>query len=497
MIMKKLKNSSLSLLLILFNLLFAACSQVGTKEEITSEKPNILFIIADDQTYASINSLNNPDIITPNLDRLSDSGITFTHGFNAGAWGGAVCVASRAMINSGQRLWRAQKGVQNDSLWGQVFAAAGYHTFLTGKWHNGGNTALKSFKEIKGIGPGMYETKQGMKGPRYNRIDRKDWHPSDTAWGGQWKPKVRNGIYTDSSYTFSPEISIDQHATEYFSDRAIDFLNARKQGDSPYLMYVSFTAPHDPKQVTQKYLDLYPIEDMKLPASYIDEHPFDQGHHSIRDEIIAPIPRTENAIKTQISEYYAFITHMDEQIGRILNAYSKTHDAKNTYVIFTADHGLAVGKHGLMGKQNMYDHSVRLPFMITGPGIESKLKSDELIYMQSIFATTAELANIKIPSTVEYKSLVPIIENRGEGEKYIYGGYMGFQRMIRNKEFKLILYPHNGMYQLFNIKNDPDELTNIAEGNEKIMNDLFNQLKIEQKKNADTLEIEKYWEKTL
>lgn len=494
--MKKPGIQLLLSLAVLSTLFFASCQPQSPEQEEIEENPNFIFIITDDQTYKSINSLNNNEIITPNFDRLKDAGFTFTHSFNEGAWGGAVCVASRAMINSGQRLWHAREGVQTDSLWGQVFQAAGYETFLTGKWHNGDKTALKSFTKIQGLGRGMYETKQGMNGPRYRRVNWEEWHPADTSWGGQWKPTVKYGVRTDTSWTLTNFKKINQHSSEYFSDEAITYLENYDQ-DKPFFMYVSYTTPHDPKQIEQKYLDLYPIEDIKVPANYMDEHPFDQGHHAIRDEIIAPIPRTKEAIQMHRSEYYALITHTDEQIGRILNTLDKTGFTENTYIIFVSDHGLAVGMHGLMGKQNMYEHSVRMPFIIVGPEIEPGRMSDELVYMQSIFATTADLANIEVPSTVEYPSLVPILRGVGKGHEYIYGGYMHFQRMIRNNEYKMILYPHNGHYQLFNIAEDPDEINNIADDNPEIMSKMYDQLLIQQKQNGDTLPLEKYWEKQL
>ena len=147
------------------------------------------------------------------------------------------------------------------------------------------------------------------------------------------------------------------------------------------MMYVAFNAPHDPRQAPKEFVDRYPLESIELPPNYLPEHPFDQGErYTLRDEILAPFPRTEEAIKIHMQEYYAIISHMDYEIGRILEKLETLGIADNTYIIFTADHGLAVGQHGLLGKQNQYDHSIRVPLVINGPDIQAGTSTDALVY---------------------------------------------------------------------------------------------------------------------
>ena len=125
----------------------------------TAEKkrPNFLFLFTDDQTFRSIGSLNNPDVRTLNIDRLIKRGVTFTHCFNQGSWSGAICVCSRAMLNTGRYLWTCAGSSCGDyPLWGQTLGKGGYDTFVTGKWHNGPVTLKKSFKTIGPTGGGMY-----------------------------------------------------------------------------------------------------------------------------------------------------------------------------------------------------------------------------------------------------------------------------------------------------------------------------------------------------
>jgi arylsulfatase A-like enzyme len=189
-------------------------------------------------------------------------------------------------------------------------------------------------------------------------------------------------------------------------------------------------------------------------------------------------------------EYYAIITHMDAQIGRILEALENSPRSDNTYVIFTADHGLACGNHGLMGKQNMYEHSMRVPWLIVGPGISRNKKVEVMAYLQDVMPTTLELAGAQIPDYVEFESLVPVLSgDKKEHYQEVFGGYMDFQRMIRTKDHKLILYPKGKTVLLFDLKEDPLELNNLAESGDQqvLVRDLFHQLLDQQRQLGDDL----------
>ncbi|MBK8507011.1 MAG: sulfatase-like hydrolase/transferase [Saprospiraceae bacterium] len=479
----------------LFTILCLCLLTCKTPQNEVVERPNILFLFADDQTFDALNALGNKQINTPHLDQLVREGFTFTHAFNQGSWSGAVCVVSRAMLASGRYIYHAREDLMRVPLWGQVMGEVGYQTFLTGKWHNEAPSALKSFQTAKSVGAGMYETYGGVGGPGYHRPvagsdDR--WSPSDTSLLGHWSPKFYDIVSDGTNKKKTDEYTVHQHTSEVYADHAIDFIEQQtiQKESRPFFMYVAFNAPHDPRQSPKEYVDQYPLEDIKLPDAYLPEHPFDQGEKlTLRDEILAPIPRTEYAIKKHLQEYYAIITHLDAQIGRILKALKESGKYENTYIIFTADHGLAVGKHGLLGKQNQYDHSVRVPMVIVGPDIPAQQKSDALVYLQSMYPTTCDLVGISIPGTVEFKSLLPLLKNQDGGEEAIFGSYKDYQRMVRTKTHKLILYPEVGQSQFFDLQNDPDELQNsIAEpGNQEIVRSLYNQLLTLQQEVGDTL----------
>ena len=232
-------------------------------------------------------------------------------------------------------------------------------------------------------------------------------------------------------------------------------------------MYVAFNAPHDPRQSPREYVDMYPLENISIPESFLPEYPYkdDMGCSAkLRDEKLAPFPRTEYSVKVNRQEYYAIITHMDAQIRRILEKLEETGQAENTYIFFTADHGLSVGNHGLIGKQNMYEHSLRPPLIIVGPDIPEGAKRDMAVYIQDIVPTAIEYAGGKVPEYVEYSSLKPLIEGSVTASNYpeIYGAYMDLQRMIRADDFKLIVYPYAGVKRLFNLSVDPHEMNDLA-----------------------------------
>ena len=135
-----------------------------------------------------------------------------------------------------------------------------------------------------------------------------------------------------------------------------------------------------------------------------------------------------------LSEYYAIITHSISRSAGSSTQSKSLRQAVNTIIFFAADQGLAVGQHGLMGKQNQYDHSVRMPFVICGPGIEAGRKINAMIYLQSLFATTCEMARVETPDTVQFPSLVPLLTGRKERlYDSIYGAYRDLQRMVRDR----------------------------------------------------------------
>jgi putative heme-binding domain-containing protein len=168
--------------------------------------------------------------------------------------------------------------------------------------------------------------------------------------------------------------------------------------------------------------------------------------------------KSYKGLSRYLAVYYAVISHMDEQIGRILDVLDQTRQTKDTLVIFTSDHGLAVGSHGLMGKQNMYEHTIRVPLVMAGPG----KRNTALCYLRDLFPTTCELVGLPIPESVEGRSLKPVIrEEKNSVYSEIYGYFRDKQRMVRDQRWKLIHYLEIDRYQLFDLNKDPFEKNDL------------------------------------
>jgi len=472
-----ISNFQKSFFYLIIHFAFFGCSE----QDDQSSKPNILFIFADDQAYNTIHALGNDEIITPTLDKLTEEGMTFTNTYNMGGWHGAVCVASRTMLNTGRFIWNAYRNerklkqlASSRQLWSLMMQDAGYETYFSGKWHVK-ISPDSIFNHVRHIRPGMpKDSPEGYNRPIKGQDD--SWSPYDTTFGGFWEG--------------------GKHWSEVLGDDAEDFLKLASKSDKPFFMYLAFNAPHDPRQSPQQFVEMYPAENIAVPKNFMPEYPYNGeiGYgRSLRDERLAPFPRTEYAIKVNRQEYYAIITHMDQQINRILSALEKSGKKDNTYIFFTADHGLACGNHGLLGKQNMYDHSIRPPMIVVGPDIPKNKKTKTDVYLQDIMATSLELAGVEKHDFIEFNSLMDIVTEKRIESYYpsIYGCYTNAQRMIRKEGFKLIVYPQARATLLFDTNNDSLEMNDLNGKKEygELKQTLFNDLLYLQDAMEDSVDI--------
>jgi arylsulfatase A-like enzyme len=421
--------------------------------------PNIIFMIADDHRHDAIHALGNNEIKTPNLDKLIEQGTTLTHTYIMGSTSPAVCMPSRAMLLSGRSLFHAceqptGRGTyqfpEHVKLFPELLRKNGYHTHGIGKWHNPKTDFARCFESGENIFFG------GMSD--HDKVPIYDFDPTGTY--------DKDQAYIGAKFS-----------TDLFGDAAVDFLHSY-EGDKPFCMYLAFTSPHDPRTPPTDFE--YDSASISVPDNFLPEHPFDNGEMHIRDEELAPFPRTQEVVQQHIADYYGMITHHDDKIGQILQALSERDDADNTIVVYTADHGLAVGQHGLLGKQNMYDHSMRIPLIITGSTIPQNQKRDALCYLYDMFPTLCELADIPIPATNEGNSLVNLISGTKQTHRSsIFAAYQAridvpvtgnYQRMVRKDGFKLIQYDVHGntTSQLFNLIEDPQELNDLSDNTDYI-----------------------------
>ena len=400
-------------------------------------RPNVVFILADDHQAGLIHAMGQPAIQTPNLDRLVAQGMTFT---NAHAEIPS-CQPSRATILTGTSGFTHKTMHPNYSAgmdrsllpftWLRAMQTVGYETVWVGKWNAWGKPEQWGVDVVRCL----FSAGMGS-----HQLKLKD--PDGTTYEG--------------------------FSSTMFADAAIGYIEARPE--KPFFLTLSFTAPHDPRTPPQEFKDMYPPETMIVPENFMPEHPFDDGYLTIRDEKLLPRPRTKEAIRKELADYYGMISQMDQQIGRVIDALEASGQLENTLLIYCGDHGLALGQHGLLGKFSMYEHSVRTPLLIAGPGIPNAQQSDALVYLHDLYPTVCEMAGAEIPETVESSSLLPVIEGReAKVRDLIFCANSNRQRMVRSDRYKLIRFYRDETKQwgtnrilFFDLENDPLELNDLS-----------------------------------
>ncbi len=403
-----------------------------------AEKPNVLFVLADDQRFDTIAALGNGEIKTPNLDKLVARGFTFGNAYCQGSMVPAVCTPSRTMILTGRSLFRIpnpQAKTYDGPALPTAFAAGGYTTLHVGKPGNSVRAAHQKFDKVVEI-------------------------------AHQNAPTAKK-----------------------CADAVIDFVKAH-DGKKPFFVYLAPSVPHDPRVAPAEFHKLYDPAKLTLSKNFMPRHPFDNGELAIRDEKLAALPRTQDEMRKHLADYYACITNLDGELGRVLDALRDAKQLDNTLVVFTSDQGLAVGgRHGLMGKQNLYEH-FKSPLVVAGPGVP-KGKSEALVYLFDLFPTVCDLTGTATPKGVEGESLAPIMGKKATGRAHLFAAYRDVQRMVRDERYKLMWYPKIEKFQLFDLRADPDELKDLSEdkAHAKPLADLRAAMAREQKLWGDTAPI--------
>jgi arylsulfatase A-like enzyme len=395
-------------------LMLVVAASARLSSETPAAAPNVLFLLTDDQRADTIAALGNDLIHTPHLDRLVREGFAFRNAYCMGGTQPAVCLPSRTMIHSGMSLFRLEDVEQKPQL-PLTFREAGYETWLLSK---NGNT-----------------------------------------------PHDLHRAFEHEAYLKDQEERMGGYAGRTEADMAIEFLKGRLQSNEeprPFCMYIGFAGPHDPRGTNAEFRGRYDPEKMPLPKNYLPYHPFDNGELLVRDERLEAWPRTKAAVRRHLLDYYAMISHMDSQIGRIFETLEQLGEWENTIIVFSSDHGLAIGSHGLFGKQNLYEDGMKAPLIFSGPGVAHG-ESDAFAYLFDIYPTLCDLAGVDLPGELDGRSLAPVM--RGETDAVrdsVFLAYREVQRAVRFGDWKLIRYPQVDVTQLFNLAEDPDEIHDLA-----------------------------------
>jgi len=433
-------------------------------------RPNILWICTEHQRFDTVRALGHPHIYTPNLDRLVREGTSFTHAFAQNP----VCTPSRCSFLTGRypRATRCRQNGQSipdsENLISYVLSETGYDCGLAGKLH------------VRPAASGS--ERRGRDGFRMFAWS----HGSTARHGGEWirwlaeQGRSFEEVYHRSPIFLSREVQDGRlHQTTWCFDRALEFLTLQRA--QPWLLCVNPFAAHAPFDYLPDFLEHYDPATLPLPRyreGELENKPRPQracfAHRHGGYEKTTPYQRRE-----MVAAYYATIEHIDQQLGRLLDALDATGQSDRTLVLFMADHGDLLGDHGLFTKGPfLYDVSLRVPLIFRWPGrIAAGRRSDALVELVDIVPTLCDLFHMPYPPGVQGRSLVPFLCERECPEEHrsgIYAEYYhsnpahGFPDAYpvyattwRQRDYKVVVYHGtDDVGELYDLKRDPNEHEN-------------------------------------
>ena len=456
-------------------LVFGSCDMgsnkaVKKKESITqmNDKLNVLFIVADDLN-CDLTAYGNVNTHTPNIDQLCKEGFSFLNAHNQYP----LCGPSRASFMTGMYTDQTKIDKNNMNIRnsipdvitiGQRFRQQGYHSVRIGKiFHYDNPSAIGTSGNDD-----IYSWSQTINPYGRDKIEEyKIKSLSERRYGGTLSWLAADGIDEEQTDGIGATIAINQ--LERFSNDSI-----------PFFMAIGFYRPHTPFVAPKKYFDLYNRDDIKIPESSEDylktiPEPAAKSVRSKKNQI-----NLKNDLAKEIKQaYYASISFVDAQLGRVIDKLKETRLIENTIIIFISDHGYHLGEHGHWQKQTLFENSTRVPLIIATPNLSNKgSKSESPVELVDIYPTLMDLTGIKIPTNVVGKSLKPILENkdfstRGSSFTKWRNGYS-----IKTKRYRITKWGKNGElgYELYDHNYDKSELNNLASHNEYI--EVMDSLKI-------------------
>ena len=405
-----------------------------------ANQPNILLFLTDDHGQWASGPYGNREVRTPHLDRLAASGVVMENAFTPTP----VCSPARASLLTG--LTPSQHGIHDyigmafdrgpwlaaEQTLPQLLQKAGYRTGLAGKWHIGNeDTPAPGFDSWFSVGSAY---------PLY--------HEGTREFCNQGRMETFSG-YTD----------------DIIAEQAASFLSAPDR--RPFFLLAGLYAAHSPwRGHPERLASAYRSATFSdIPAQETSPS-HEQGAESLSVD-------RQHQREAQV-QYYAAVSHIDENVGRMLQAIDDVGKLNNTLVVYTSDHGLNCGHHGLWGKGNatlplnMLEESIRVPLLLRWPGvIEAKTRRDEMVDHLDLFQTLAEAGQAKLPPNTDYagKSLLPLLLDHEEVRSWrdIQFGEYGTVRMARSRRYKMIRRHPNGPHELFDLEVDPRENRNLID----------------------------------
>ncbi|UCD28706.1 MAG: sulfatase-like hydrolase/transferase [Planctomycetota bacterium] len=460
------------------------------------QKPNILYIMTDQQPISCVAAYGNRIIKTPHLDKLAEAGCTFHSSYIAAF----PCSPSRATQLSG-RYAHNHGVVENDVLFdqkipclGDVCKAAGYDTGYFGKWHLGGYMyRCREASRPKNVdGKWFWQRVQNTENYEFEAVpgglgEDGSQHGFET-WIGGWKhyraylqkvgfgetieKRPRTGCHIDAPsgpdrkhiYSLFPE---EHHVASFLAQNAEQFIRERGEKSRPWCAVLSFYGPHHPVAPPRPWDMMYTLDQITLPANHYDTlkgKPVSQRNESS----CYVLPRwNEGQFKDYIRRYWGYCSYIDKQIGRVLTALRETDQWNDTIILFTSDHGDMVGAHGMIFKLGYcgYEELYRVPTILYVPGMTKPgSRSDALVSNVDFLPTLLEASGIPVPDGIDGKSMLPLVRGQTTHHReIIFADCFNRALICRDKRYKFVLnWNKRDLDELYDLEADPGELKNLA-----------------------------------
>ena len=421
-----------------------------------SNKPNILVITGDHWPASLLGCAGHDVIQTPTLDHLSRNGVRFTNAYTECP----VCIPARRTLltgttprTHGDRTFQVELPMPSMSdmpTFAQVFRDNEYQAFAAGKLHVYPPRARAGFDEVM-----LSEEGRPQLGP----TDDYEIYLGDQGHAGE---QFLHGM-SNNDYVTRPWHLDERHHVTNWTTRQMSRFIQRRDPTRPSLWYLSYTHPHPPLVPPQTYLDMYGLEDIDLPYHGTWPVDHDQMPAWMNNRLIETSHMNEDDIRRARRAFYALCTHIDHQMRVVLGTIREEGLLDNTIIVFLADHGDMLGNHNLWAKRMFYQDSAAVPMILVGAKGDKRVPvgvtDNRLVGLQDVMPTILDLCGIEIPESVDGLSMV------GEEKRsHMYGEYgEGFEatRMIHDGRFKLVYYAAGNRLQLFDVENDPQELTDL------------------------------------
>jgi choline-sulfatase len=433
---------------------------MGAKIVGGTQKPNILFVMADQLAARYLPFYGHPLVKTPNLSRLAEEGVVFDNAYSTSP----LCAPARATVMNG--LLGSRTGVYDNAAefpsaiptWAHYLRKEGYTTCLSGKMHFVGPDQLHGLEE---------------------RLTT-DIYPADFGWTPNWTLRQEriDWWYHNMTSVLQPGIAEITNQLEFDDDVCFQAVrkiydHARFNADKPLALMASFTHPHDPYAARKQFWDLYDDAEIdkpkipQMPKAQLDPHGQRLYEMSAMDDYAV----TEADVRSARHGYYANISYVDSLVGTLIDALEKTGMLDNTVIVFTSDHGDFLGERGLWYKMSFLEPSAHVPMIVWSPKRFNPRRVSEPVGLSDILPTFADLGAggpATLARDVDGRSLLPLLKGATENPdatcwgEYLAEGAIAPIYMLRRGPWKFIHTPVDPD-QLFNLADDPEELNNLAE----------------------------------